>query len=96
MGYKAVPETITSEPKSPSMMQPFDTIDIEKSLPPHSTPSTTNYGTLPPSKEGRFPSSSPPTTTRARAGGIWMNFMQSLVAVGMFTFMGVVMVLVVL
>ncbi|PQE25154.1 hypothetical protein CJF31_00006005 [Rutstroemia sp. NJR-2017a BVV2] len=76
------------------MMQPFDTIDIEKSLPPRTT-STTNYGTLPPSKEGRF-SSSPPTTTRARAGGIWMNFMQSLVAVGMFTVMGVVMVLVVL
>ncbi|KAM3084595.1 hypothetical protein ACMFMF_001950 [Clarireedia jacksonii] len=90
MEYKTLPEKITSEPKSPSMMQPFDTIDVEKNW-----PRTTGYGTLPPStinKEGRL-STSPPA---ARTSGIWVNFVQSLVAVGMFTVMGVVLVLVVL
>ncbi|KAA8568085.1 hypothetical protein EYC84_008496 [Monilinia fructicola] len=88
MEYKCLPENSSTEESKPSTAQPFDTIDIEKSA----ALSSSTYGTIPSytSKEGR------PWFQQNEGRGIWISFVQSLVAVGMFTAMAVTLVLVIL
>lgn len=109
MEYKPLPENSTTEKSEPSntmvnfpltwptsttrwslhTQQPFDIVDIEKSA----AISSSGYGTIPSyaSKEGvlRAPQ-------KQDGRGIWISFVQSLVAVGMFTAMAVTLVLVIL
>ncbi|KAJ8064953.1 hypothetical protein OCU04_007257 [Sclerotinia nivalis] len=90
MEYKALPENSSPEESKPSsIMQPFDTIDIEKSA----VVSSSGYGTIQSytSKEGVLR-----TARKEQGRGIWISFVQSLVAVGMFTAMAVTFVLVIL
>ncbi|KAI9649171.1 hypothetical protein NHQ30_001738 [Ciborinia camelliae] len=90
MEYKRLPENPpTEDSKTSSTMQPFDTIDIEKSA----AHSSSGYGTIPSytSKESGFR-----TPQKEESRGIWISFVQSLVAVGMFTAMAVTLVLVIL
>ncbi|ESZ95250.1 hypothetical protein SBOR_4362 [Sclerotinia borealis F-4128] len=90
MEYKRLPENSpTEESKPSSTMQPFDTIDIEKSA----ALSSSGYGTIPShtSKEGGLR-----TPPKEGGRGIWISFVQSLMAVGMFTAMAVTLILVVL
>ena len=89
MEYKSRPENSPTEDAKPSsIMQPFDTIDIEKSA-----LSSSGYGTIPEytSKEGGLRSQ-----PKKEGRGIWMSFVQSLLAVGIFTAMAVTLVLAVL
>ncbi|RAL64838.1 hypothetical protein DID88_001434 [Monilinia fructigena] len=89
MEYKRLPENSPTEDSKPSTtVQPFDTIDIEKSA----ALSSSTYGTIPSytSKEGKS------WTQQKEGRGIWISFVQSLVAVGMFTAMAVTLVLVIL
>ncbi|ATZ54623.1 hypothetical protein BCIN_10g06060 [Botrytis cinerea B05.10] len=90
MEYKPLPENSTTEKsESSNTMQPPDTVDIEK----NAEISSSGYGTIPPytNKEGvlRAPQ-------KQDGRGVWINFVQSLVAVGMFTAMAVTLVLVIL
>ncbi|CAD6444272.1 519c7efb-dc61-4b19-971a-6e2b696af8cb-CDS [Sclerotinia trifoliorum] len=88
MEYKALPENSSPvESKPSSIMQPFDTIDIEKSA----VVSSSGYGTISPytSKEGGLR-----TLRKEQGRGIWTSFVQSLVAVCVLTSMGVILVLV--
>ncbi|TGO09797.1 hypothetical protein BTUL_0154g00200 [Botrytis tulipae] len=90
MEYKPLPENSTTEKTEPSnTMQPLDMIDIEK----NAAISSFGYGTIPSysSKEGVLKA---PQKQGGR--GIWISFVQSLVAVGMFTAMAVTIVLVIL
>lgn len=90
MEYKALPEnSFPEESKPSSIMQPFDTIDVEKSA----VVSSSGYGTISPytNKEGGLR-----TLRKEQGQGIWISFFQSLVAVGIFTAMGVILVLAIL
>ncbi|KAF7924656.1 uncharacterized protein EAE97_010607 [Botrytis byssoidea] len=90
MEYKPLPENSTTEKSEPSnAVQPLDMIDIEK----NAAISSSGYGTIPlyTSKEGVLKA---PQKQDGR--GIWISFVQSLVAVGMFTAMAVTLVLVIL
>ncbi|QSZ37423.1 hypothetical protein DSL72_009521 [Monilinia vaccinii-corymbosi] len=90
MEYQRLPENSLTEDSKPSTtMQPFDTHDIEKSA----ALSSSTYGTIPSytSKEGGLRSQQ-----KEEGRGIWISFVQSLVAVGMFTAMAVTLVLVIL
>ncbi|KAF7948669.1 hypothetical protein EAE96_007864 [Botrytis aclada] len=89
MEYKPLPENSTTEKSKPSNTMPLDMVDIEK----NAAILTSGYGTIPSytSKEGvlRAPQ-------KQDGRGIWISFVQSLVAVGMFTAMAVTLVLVIL
>ncbi|KAF7902186.1 uncharacterized protein EAF01_007484 [Botrytis porri] len=90
MEYKPLPENSITEKSQPSnTIQSLDTVDIEKSA----AISSSRYGTIPSytCKEGVLGA---PQKQDGR--GIWISFVQSLVAVGMFTAMAVTLVIVIL